>query len=247
MTKILKFTLLFAASLAISACDSGKSSAGASDTKPAATADKTAAAKDWTATVVETPEGGFRMGNPDAKVKLVEFASFTCSHCKDFHADAVAHLKPEYVAKGLVSYEYRPFMLNIFDFAAATVAMCQGPERFFDWSNELYTNHDAWIEPFTKLDQNDVKPLANLPLGKQVIGFAKLGKLNGFAAQRGLPGAKFDECVGNETAIEALAKRQQTAIDTYQIAGTPTFLLNGKKVEGVTAWKDLQPKIDAAL
>lgn len=245
MTKMLKASLLFAATLALAACDSGTSTAA-----PAAKSGTTAAApaaKDWTTTVVQTPEGGFRMGNPDAKVKLVEFASFTCSHCRDFHKEAQANLKPNYVKSGQVSYEYRPFMLNVYDFAVVQLAMCQGPDRFFTWANELYTNHEAWTAPFTKLTEADITPLRSLPPGQQVKGLAVAGKLQDFAAPRGLPRSKFDACFADETAMDALTKRQQAAIDTYQVQGTPTFLLNGKKVEGATTWAQLQPKIAEAL
>jgi protein-disulfide isomerase len=246
MTKMLKISLLFTATIALAACDSGTSTA-APAAKSGAAATSTPAAKDWRTVVVETPEGGFRMGNPDAKVKIVEYASFTCSHCRDFHKEAEANLKPTYVKTGQVSYEYRPFMLNVYDFAVAQLAMCQGPDRFFTWANELFTNHEAWTEPFTKLTEADITPLRSLPPAQQVKGLATAGKLHEFAAPRGLPRAKFDACFANEGTMEALTKRQQAAIDTWQVQGTPTFLLNGKKIDGVTTWAQLQPKIAEAL
>lgn len=245
MTKMLKASLLFATTLAVAACDSGTSTAAPAG-KDAATA-TAPTAKDWTQTVVETPEGGFRMGNPDAKVKLVEFASFTCSHCKDFHKEAEAKLKPTLVKTGQVSYEYRPFMLNVYDFAAVKLATCEGPSRFFTWSNELYSNSDAWITPFTKLTDADIAPLKSLPPGEQIKGLAVAGQLHEFAKPRGLPRAKFDACMADQGTLDALTKRQQAAVDQYQIQGTPTFLLNGKKVENVSNWALLEPKIKEAL
>jgi protein-disulfide isomerase len=247
MPNMLKIAALLTAAFAMAACDSGAPTA-ASQTKPgAAPAGKAAATADWTQTVVQTPEGGFRMGNPDAPVKIVEFASFTCSHCRDFHKDAEAKLKPEFVKTGQVSYEYRPFMLNIYDFAATKLATCEGPSRFFTWTNELFTNADAWIEPFTKLTEADINPLRSLPPGEQIKGLAAAGKLNEFARARGLPGAKFDACMTDQAQFEALTKRQEAAVNSFQIAGTPTFLLNGKKLDGVSNWATLEPKIREAL
>jgi protein-disulfide isomerase len=241
MSKMLKVTLLFAATLGLAACDSGTSTAA-----PAAkTGAGKAAAADWTKTVVQTPEGGFRMGNPDAKVKLVEFASLTCSHCRDFHKES-GTLKTNYIKSGQVSLEYRPFMLNIYDFAATKLAICEGPERFFTWTNELYSNAEAWITPFTKLTEADINPLRALPPAEQIKGLAQAGKLNEFAKARGLPGAKFDGCMADAASFEALTKRQQAAVDTYQVQGTPTFLLNGKKIEGTT-WAQIEPQIKSAL
>jgi protein-disulfide isomerase len=239
---MLKVTLLFAATLGLAACDSGTSTAAPAAKTGAA---KPAAATDWTKTVVQTPEGGFRMGNPDAKVKLVEFASLTCSHCRDFHKES-GPLKSNYIKSGQVSLEYRPFMLNIYDFAATKLAICEGPDRFFTWTNELYTNSEAWITPFTKLTEADINPLRSLPPAEQIKGLALAGKLNEFAKARGLPGAKFEACMSDAASFEALTKRQQAAVDTYQVQGTPTFLLNGKKIEGTT-WAAIEPQIKEAL
>lgn len=244
MHTTLKFALVALFGLTVAACDSADpvNAAGSGGASKAASQ-----TRDWTTVVSETPEGGFRMGNPDAKVKLVEFGSFTCSHCRDFHVDAVAHLEPEYVKTGRVSYEFRPFMLNIYDFAVSQLAMCQGAAKFFRWSDELYNNQDGWVEPFAKLKEADIKPLQNLPLGQQILGLAKAGQLDRFAAQRGIPSAKFDECLGNDAATEAVAKRQEEAIKAYKIEGTPTFVLNGKKVDNTTTWEQLQPQIVKAL
>jgi protein-disulfide isomerase len=243
MTKMLKFSLLLASTLVLAACDSGTSTA-APGAKTGASAP---AEKDWAMTVVETPEGGFRMGNPDAKVKIVEFASLTCSHCRDFHKEAQTRFKPDYVQTGLVSYEFRPFMLNIFDFAATKLAICEGPSRFFTWANELYMNAEAWMDPFSKLTDAEIAPLRNLPPGEQIKGLAHAGKLNEFARTKGLPGAKFDACMADQAMFDTLGKRQQAAIDTYQVQGTPTFLLNGRKLDGVANWATLEPKIKDAL
>jgi protein-disulfide isomerase len=137
-------------------------------------------------------------------------------------------------------------MLNIYDFAATKLAMCQGPDRFFTWVDQLFTNKEAWMTPFGKLTEADINPLRSLPPGEQVKGLATAGKLNEFAKARGLPGAKFDACMSDQAMFEALTKRQQAATDTYQISGTPTFLLNGKKIQGTT-WAAIEPQIKDAL
>ena len=239
--------LITASALALAAC--GSEGDGNVVTAPAGSVENVAApaGQNWTEVIERTPEGGFRMGNPDAKVKLVEYASFTCSHCRDFHKDAQANLKPAYVKTGQVSYEYRPFLLNIYDFAAVKLATCQGPDKFFTWANELYTNHQTWTEPFTKLTEADITPLRSLPPEQQIKGLALAGKLDAFAAPRGLPRARFEACLTDKAGFDALSKRQEAAIANYQIAGTPTFLINGKKVDQVTTWAQLQPKIQEAL
>lgn len=248
MTTFSRTALALIAPFALIACDGDSKSAATPDAAatPAAAPGSTAAT-DWTKTVVETPEGGFRMGNPDAKVKIVEFASFTCTHCKDFHLEAEKNLKPTYVKTGQVSYEYRPFMLNVYDFVAAQVALCEGSDRFFTWAGELYGNHDAWVTPFTKLTEADIAPLKALAPGEQVKGLAVAGKMHEFARSRGMPRAQFDTCLSNQAQLDKLTAQQQAAIDAYQINGTPSFLLNGRKLDGVNSWETLKPRIDEAL
>ena len=261
MTNMLKshtpasLAMMGLAALALSACDSGTSSAaapnaaspGGASPKVSNTRASLPPAQDWTATVVATPEGGFRMGNPDAEVKIVEFASFTCSHCRDFHLEAAEKLKGTYVKGGDVSYEYRPFLLNIYDAAAVMIAKCEGPSQFFTWANQLYTNHDAWVTPFTKLTEADIAPLKSLPADQQIKGLALAGGMHEFVKPRGMPKAKFEQCLSDPKAMERITASQQAAVDTYKIQGTPTFLLNGKKLEIAPNWAALQPEIDKAL
>ncbi|HET9639653.1 MAG TPA: thioredoxin domain-containing protein, partial [Allosphingosinicella sp.] len=99
---------------------------------------------DWSRTVVATPEGGFRMGNPAAKVKLVEYGSLTCGHCANFAKAGMASLVGTYVRSGKVSYEYRNFILNGLDVAATLVARCGGPSRFFPVADKLYATQGQW-------------------------------------------------------------------------------------------------------
>src|SRR5918998_1867242 len=73
---------------------------------------------DWSQVVTKTPEGGFMMGDPQAKVRLLEFASMTCPHCKEFDETGVQPLIDKYVKSGQVSYELRNYVRDGFDVAA---------------------------------------------------------------------------------------------------------------------------------
>ena len=116
-------TILLGLAIIASAHPSAAPAAPAANARPAA--------RDWSHTVVATAEGGFRMGNPAAKVKLVEYGSLTCGHCANFARAGVASLVGTYVRSGKVSYEYRNFILNGLDVAASLVARCGGASRFF--------------------------------------------------------------------------------------------------------------------
>jgi protein-disulfide isomerase len=255
MLRAIRILTLSAAALALAACSEDNQKAGADRATAqtpvtpgaAASAATPAAATDWSATVVQTPEGGFRMGNPDAPVKLLEFASFTCTHCQRFHLDGADALKTGLVKSGQVSYEFRPFLLNAIDIAATMVAVCNGPEQFFTWADQLFRNHDAWVTPFTKLSDADLQSLNSLAQDQQVKRLAELGGLDGFVRVRGMPRARFDQCVGNGEQMKKLMANQQAAMDQFQVNATPTLVLNGTKLEGVSTWEGLRPKIEAAL
>lgn len=230
-----------AGAFALVGCDSGGSKPGEGQSAAAAPAQS-----DWTKSVVATPEGGFRMGNPDARVKIVEFASYTCPHCKEFHHASSQTLKLNYVKSGNVSYEYRPFMLNIYDFAAALLATCESPAKSMIWTDELYMNHDDWVQPFATLTEVQIAPLRALAPDKQVHGLAIAGGLHEFARARGMTRARFDQCLSDQPRLEKMMNAQQAAQTKYEIQGTPSFLINGRKVEG-TDWKTIEPQLKAAL
>src|SRR4249919_2359055 len=86
---------------------------------------------DWTMVVNPTPAGGFMMGNPNAKVKLIEFGSLTCPHCREFDEKGVPTLMSNYVKTGQVSWEFRNYVRDGFDLAASLVARCNGAKTFF--------------------------------------------------------------------------------------------------------------------
>ncbi|WP_448582561.1 thioredoxin domain-containing protein, partial [Thermaurantiacus sp.] len=165
--------------------DSAEGPAPAAGTLASSSSGAAPQARDWSQTVMATAEGGFRMGNPEAKVKLVEYASLTCGVCQRFHLEGVDALKSGFVRSGRVSYEFRPFMLNAIDIAGTLVARCDGPERFFTWAEQFYRNHDAFVQPFTKISDADIKTLNGLPQDQQVRRLAELGGLDAFVRTRG--------------------------------------------------------------
>jgi protein-disulfide isomerase len=241
-------TLLLAgaAMLAISACGDKPAEPAA----PAATAAATTAtpsSTDWTTVTAATPEGGFRIGNPDAKVKLVEFASLTCPHCSDFHGAAFETIKSKYVATGNVSYEFRNFVLNGPDYAASMLARCQGAEPFFGLLNAFFTDQRVWTEAFSKISEEEGKRLGNLPQDQQIAGLAAAGKLDEYVRTRGIPRAKFDACLADKAALDKLLELRTQATDKYKLTGTPGFIINDVTQEGVYDWATLEPKLIAAL
>lgn len=99
---------------------------------------------DWTGVINPTPDGGVMMGDPNAKVHLIEIGSLTCPHCREFEETAVDQLVAKYVKTGKVSYEFRNYIRNSFDLSAVLIAKCNGPEGFFPLSRAFYDTQLDW-------------------------------------------------------------------------------------------------------
>jgi protein-disulfide isomerase len=207
----------------------------------------TAGATNWLDVTDATPEGGFRVGNPNAKVKFVEYASLTCPHCREFHEKGMATIRSRYIASGKLSYEYRSFVLNGPDYAAALLARCQGAKPFFNLVNAFYEQQQSWTEPFMKLTAADSAEIQALPQDQQIRAMAVKGGLDGFMKTRGMTAAKFNQCLTDKTASDKLAKMREEAVSKYQLTGTPTFVINGVTQTNVYTWEQLEPKLQAAI
>lgn len=244
-----RFLLLSALSLALplalAACNDSKTGAAADAPLPAAVA--APAGQNWAEVVSATPEGGFRMGNPDARVKLVEFASLTCPHCREFHEAAAATIKNKYVASGNVSYEYRNFVLNGPDYAATILARCQGETAFFGLLDAFYADQMGWTEPFSRIAKADSEALGKMPEDQAIRRMAELGGLADYVKLRGIPRAKFDQCLADPAQMKAVNDLRNQAVNEYKLNGTPSFIINGAVQEGVFTWADLEPRLQAAL
>jgi len=199
--------------------------------------------QDWTETVVKTPEGGFRMGSPDAPVKLVEYASMTCPHCRDFTKAGSGPLKESYVRTGKLSWEYRNFVLNPLDVAATLVARCQGADTFFPFIEQLYATQNDWVGKFNSVDEKTLQSLGTLPQQEQFIQLVTLSGLEDFFKSHGVPGDKIKACLSDKSALAELLKIRDYGANTDKVDGTPNFLINGERQEGVYDWPGLETKL----
>lgn len=204
------------------------------------------AAQDWTRVIEATAEGGFRMGNPDAKIKIVEFGSFTCPHCADFHEQGLPALKEKYISTGNVSYEFRSFILNQIDVPVTLLAYCVPASAFFAAQDGIFATQENWIGNFQNA-QAEINKLQNAPQQEQLAGIIKATKLDGFFKMRGLPAAKQEQCLADNAMIDKISSIRADAVTAYKLTGTPSFLINGTLQDNVFDWNSLKPKLDAAL
>jgi protein-disulfide isomerase len=233
--------------LASAACNAEQGKAAAKDPEVIAAAVPAPKNGDWSAIVTKTPEGGFLMGNPNAKVKLVEFGSLTCHVCADFEERGGKALVDNYVKKGLVSWEFRNFVRDPFDMAASLLARCGGEAGFFGLTRNLFTDQKIWVGKIQATDPAKVQALQAMPPMQQFSTIADLGGLKDYAAMRGVSRAKGEQCLTNQAEVTRLVQMNTDAASTYNIPGTPTFLINGTVVDQAYSWDALEPRIKEAL
>jgi protein-disulfide isomerase len=232
----MRLTALFVAAAALSLTPAAASA------KPVGRA---SVARDWTQTVVVTPEGGFRMGNPAAPVKLIEYGSLACPHCRHFEETGFRPLTQGYVRSGRVSYEFRNLLINAPDISISLLTRCAGPSKFFPMSAYVYSVQPQWekkIEALTSAQQAELEKLTDQ---QRIIRLAQVGGMLPIAARFGLSPARAMQCLSDAKAMGRLVAMTQAGND-LGVMHTPTFLINGKIVEAAT-WEDLEPLLKTAL
>jgi protein-disulfide isomerase len=250
---ILMATAAILASGACNAKNGGNAAAGNATESTSAEAVKPPANGDWSTVTVATTAGGFRMGNPDAKVKLIEYGSMTCPHCRSFSETGFQPLTQNYVKSGKVNYEFRNYVRDPFDIAASLIARCNGSKSFFPLTEALYKEQPDWVGKIQAAPEAQLNGLQNLPPDKQFIEVARLAGLQQWAAMRGVPAAKSTQCLTDQAKVNQLVQMNSDATTSFpDMPGTPTFIINGKMVDlgpvtEAQVWSALEAKIKAAL
>jgi protein-disulfide isomerase len=190
----------------------------------AATAAMTPALAQETATAVGP--GDFSLGSADAKVKMVEYASFTCPHCAAFHETVFDKLKTDYIDTGKVHFTLREVYFDRYGLWAALIARCGGDMKYFGVHDMLFAKQKEWAA-----SEDPMQVVENL----KTIGRAA-----------GLEDAAMDVCLNDSANAEALIKQFQTNFEADGVEGTPTLFINGAKHSNMT-YDDLKVILDAEL
>ena len=203
---------------------------------------------DWTQIVAQTPEGAFLMGNPNAKVKVVEYGSMTCPHCREFDEKGASSLINNYVKTGQVSYEFRNYVRDAFDITATLITRCNGAKTFFPLTRAMFEDQEKWVAKVQAAPPEQLEQLQNLPPNQQFLQMAKVAGFQDWAAMRGIPVAKSSQCLSDENSINQLVQMASDATTQYpNFPGTPAFIINGELAEKTATWEALEPKLKAAL
>jgi protein-disulfide isomerase len=186
------------------------------------------------AQILPTVEGEFgtialrpndrKMGRDDAPVTMVEYASFTCPHCADFHKNTLPQLIKFYVETGKMLYVYRDYPLDRIALQAAHLPRCVTDRRRFGFGDVLYSTQARWMRA------KDVT--------KALRGIARLG---------GMSDKQFDACIADQSIQTSILEERLEAQQKYQVASTPTMFINGVKYSGALSFEVMQAIIDPIL
>jgi len=243
-SRLLSLPLLALASLMLAACTETKGTDGAAANGEALPAVAPPAGTQWADTVTVTPEGGYKIGNPDAPLKLVEYASHTCGACANFSATGKPVIKDKYVATGVISFELRNLVRDPIDLSIAALVRCGAKENMQPLSDQAWTSLEQ-IFASVQANQAIYEGAASQPVGQRFVTIAQAAGLIDFFAARGLSADQSRTCLADAKAIEAIANASNTQSEELKITATPTFFLNGKKLD-VTQWAELEPLLQRA-
>jgi protein-disulfide isomerase len=174
--------------------------------------------------LVAGPLGDMALGQDDAPVTIVEYASMTCGHCAAFHKDTLPTLKSEYINTGKARLIFREYPLDPVATAAFMVARCGAKETYFPLVDAMFQLQSTWIA-----NDNPVQGLMRV------------------AQQAGYSQESFNACLQNQSVLDGVNWVKERATKEFGISSTPTFFINGEIVRGNLPIEEFRQKIDGAL
>lgn len=171
----------------------------------------------------QAPElGEMVLGEADAPVTIIEYASATCPHCANFHSGAFPQLKSEFIDTGKVRFIFREFPFDDLALAAFMLARCAPADKYFAMLDILFEQQATWTR--------------NNPKGE----LFKIAKLAGFTEE------SFEACLKNEDIAKGILAIREKAAKSYGVDSTPTFFINGEELKGNADIETFRKKIEAA-
>ncbi|MEM8795153.1 MAG: DsbA family protein [Pseudomonadota bacterium] len=149
------------------------------------------------------------LGDPDAPIKMIEYASMTCPHCATFHNRTYKALKEQYIDTGKVYFSFREFPLDQLAATVAVLARCAPEDRFFDVVDVFFRSQGTWR--------------TNNETYEKIVEIAK---------QLGFTKQSVDACLTNQDVIAGVNAIRTHGAEVLKVDATPTFFINGKKVPG---------------
>ena len=157
------------------------------------------------------------LGNPEAPITIVEYASLTCPHCAHFANNVLPELKKEWIDTGKARLVLRDFPLDEPALRAAMIARCAPPERYYAFADTFFAAQEKWVRS-----------------GDYREALARLAKLGGMGQ------AEFDTCIKNTDLENKIVEGRLRATQELDVNSTPTFFVNGSKLAGAPTKEEFE-------
>lgn len=203
-----------------------------------------APARDWS--TVAAPAAGaasYTIGNPAAKVHLVEYLSYTCPHCAHFAEESAPVLRAQMIRSGSLKLEIRNMIADKADLTAVTLARCVGPRAFPRYHELVFARQQDWVQRAVKYDEVNAAGDATKSIEARMRALAEATGLNAIAREAGASPQAVAACFANRQFVDKAAGAAMAVRE--DVRGTPAFEINGTLVQGV-GWAQLQPMLRTA-
>lgn len=165
------------------------------------------------------------LGDEDAPLTIIEYASMTCGHCADFHNKVLPEIKENYIEPGKVKFVLRDMPWDPLALAVSKITRCAPDDQFYSYTSAFFDTHQAWV----RADD----PVAELK---------KVARLGGMSADR------VEECLNDADIHARVIQSRETGLETLRINSTPTFFVGGEEVvRGNVGYEKMANVIDKVL
>lgn len=205
-----------------------------------------AARTNWTAKVTVAADGSHVLGNPDAKVKVTEYVSYTCPHCSTFQKESEAPMRLAYVMPGKVSVNVRHYLRDPVDLTVAMLTNCGDPAGFFKRHNIFLYNQEKWFAKMGDMSEAQRKRWTTGEMATRLQAVASDFDFYSTMAGQGYTRSKVNQCLSDMGTAKRLVAQTEAA-QASGIEGTPSFAIDGALLAATHNWQALDMQIKARM
>lgn len=201
------------------------------------------------AALVTVGDGGSHiLGNPAARVTLVEYVSYTCPHCATFSAQSAAVLRERFVAGGGTKVEVRHIVRDPIDMAMAVAANCGAPARFFSRHEALMAQQGAILGRVQALPPATLQAWTAGPIEGRLRRIADGSGVTAWMQGRGFTAVQINQCLADQGLAQQIFAMTQAGT-AAGVTHTPSFAINGRLLPASEAsnWPTLAAALTAAV
>lgn len=168
--------------------------------------------------------GDIPLGDSDAPLTVIEYASFTCPHCAHFHEDTFPQVKENYIDTGKVRFILREVYFDPYGLWAAMIARCGGERPYYAIVDQIFSQQDKWVEAEDR-----------------AAALQRIGRVNGLSSK------EMRACLSDRQYAERLVERYKQTAGADDVESTPSFMIAGELTSGNMAYDEFSALLDTHL